>query len=129
MSQPASLAPASSYDVLDDALALLADRGSELANGLTSHAPMVVEALCALRRPDAVTPWLGRYRAGMLPRPPARERIDARRWREALARPERGQDWARFFREELREASWPDVLRRWTARLAPGLAGAATHGE
>ena len=128
MSLPAAVSSAASYDVLDEALTLLAPCGSDLANGLTSHAPMVAEALCALGRPDAVLPWLAHYRAGMLPRPPTREPIDARRWREALARPERIEDWARFFGGELREAAWPDVLQRWTAQLAPGLAGAATHG-
>jgi hypothetical protein len=119
---------ASRYAGHDEALALLAPYGSDLANGLTSHAPMVAEALCALGRPEAVLPWLARYRTGMLARPPARERIDGARWREALARPERGEDWARFFGEELREADWPDVLRRWGARLAPGISGDATHG-
>ena len=128
MNLSAPAAPSPSYEVLDEALALLAPCGSDLANGLTSHAPMVVETLCALGRPDAVLPWLARYRTGMLPRPAACERVDAGRWREALARPERIEDWARFFGDELREAAWPDVLRRWTARLAPGLAGAATHG-
>ena len=29
---------------------------------LTNHAPMVAEALCALGRPDAVRPWVNRYR-------------------------------------------------------------------
>jgi hypothetical protein len=125
---PAAAPAAPLYDVLDEALAELAPFGSELANGLTSHAPMVVEALCALDRPDAVLPWLERYRAGCLPRAPRRERIDPARWRDALARTEREEDWALFFAEELREAPWTDVLRRWAPRLAPGLAGAATHG-
>lgn len=125
---PPTLPARSSYEVLDDALALVAPFGSDLANGLTSHAPMVAEALCALGRGDAVMPWLARYRTGMLPRPDPCGPIDVRHWREALSRPERIEDWARFFGGELREAAWPDVLQRWIARLAPGLAGAATHG-
>jgi len=55
---------------MDEALALLAPYGPDLKNGLTSHAPMAAEALAALGRPDAVMPWLERYRDGMLPRRP-----------------------------------------------------------
>jgi hypothetical protein len=117
-----------SYASLDEALEQLAGSGPDLANGLTSHAPMVVEALCAMGRPEAVAPWLAVYRAGLLPRPAARERLDPARWREALGRPERFAEWSELFREELREAAWRDVLRRWLPRLAPGLCGSATHG-
>jgi hypothetical protein len=125
---PASASPAPRYAAHDEALELLAPYGPELANGLTSHAPMVAEALCALGRPGAVMPWLARYRAGLLPRPPARGPIDPARWRDALGRPERVEDWSRFFGEALREGAWPDVVRVWGGRLAPGLAGDATHG-
>ena len=62
---------ASSYAPLDDALELLAGYGIELDNGNSNHAPMVAEALCALGRPEAVVPWIARYRERMLPRPPA----------------------------------------------------------
>ena len=30
---------------------------------MTSHAPMAVEALCALGRGDAIAAWIERYRA------------------------------------------------------------------
>jgi questin oxidase-like protein len=120
--------PTASYAVMDDALDLLSAYGPDLANGLTSHAPMAAEALCALGRRDAVIPWLERYRRGMLPRPTVRERIAGNDWRAALAQPDRFADWAAFFAEELRGASWGAVLNRWAARLAPGICASAAHG-
>jgi hypothetical protein len=105
----------------------MAAYGPDLANGLTSHGPMAAEALCALGRPDAVLPWVERYRQGMLPRPPARERIVPERWRDALAQENRFTDWSTFFALELAEAPWRAVLDRWVARLAPGICS-ATHG-
>jgi len=117
-----------SYAVLDEALARLAPYGPELSSGLTSHAPMVVEALCALDRADAVMPWLERYRSGLVARAPVGEAIDAAGWRGALGRVERFSDWAAFFARALAEAPWRDVVRAWGPRLAPGLAGDATHG-
>ena len=37
-------------------------------------------------------------------------------------------DWDRYFRAQLAEEPWRDVLARWWPRLLPGLAAAATHG-
>jgi hypothetical protein len=116
------------YDSLDDALDFLAPFGPDLRNGLTSHAPMAAEALCALGRPDAVRPWLERYRPGLLPRPSPVARIPRDGWREALARPERFADWSALFAAELEEAPWRDVLERWVGRLAPGICASACHG-
>jgi hypothetical protein len=76
---------APSYATLDDALELLAPYGIALTNGNSNHAPMVAEALCALGRPDAVMPWLVRYRERLLPRPEAGDRILAEDWRVAVA--------------------------------------------
>lgn len=114
--------------MLDEALELLADDGPDLRNGMTSHAPMVAETLCTLGRPDAVIPWLDRYRVLSLPRPPRVEPIDRVHWRSALAQEKRFSDWSAFFADELAEARWRDVLDRWVARLAPGYCAAATHG-
>ncbi len=120
--------PASSYDPLDDALDLLADCGSALANGNFNHAPMVAEALCALGRPAAVMPWIERYRPRLLRRETAGEPIRPELWREALGRDGSFAAWSGFFAEELQAAAWPQVLDRWAARLAPGASAAATHG-
>ncbi len=116
------------YESFDEVLETLAPFGPDLRNGNTSHAPMAVEALCALGRADAVVPWLDRYRAELLPMPARRERISAENWRGALARPERAGDWSAFFAEELLGAAWREVLDRWVGRLAPALCASATHG-
>jgi hypothetical protein len=116
------------YRPLDDALDEIAPFGIALTNGNFNHAPMAVEALCALGRPDAVEPWLQRYRERMLPREAAGSRIAADDWRGNLGRRERFADWARFFGERLEEAPWHSVLHNWVARLAPGFCAAATHG-
>ena len=119
---------APSYTSLDDALETLSGFGTALKNGNSNHAPMVAEALCAMGRPDAVMPWIDRYRDRMLPRLPARDRISGGDWRSTLGERSRFADWAVFFGEELQEAAWSEVLDRWVARLAPGFCAAATHG-
>jgi hypothetical protein len=116
------------YASLDEALETLAPYGIELKNGNSNHAPMVAEALCALGRPEAVMPWLARYRERMLPRPPAGARIRREDWRAALGERGRFTDWSAFFGEELREGPWREVLDHWMERLAPGFCAAATHG-
>jgi hypothetical protein len=117
-----------SYAILDDALESIADAGPELANGLTNHAPMAIEALCALDRSDAIRPWLDHYRPAMLPRPPSVERIQPGAWKSALACPERFADFRELIADDLKEAAWPAVLDRWTLRLVPGISAAAMHG-
>jgi len=120
--------PAASYASLDDALDSLSGAGSGLTNGNFNHAPMVAEALCALGRPEAVMPWLEHYRPRMLPRGAAGPAIRAGNWRSELGRGERFAAWGEFFAEELGAAPWREMLGRWTARLAPGVSAAATHG-
>jgi Questin oxidase-like len=117
----------SSYAALDTALETITPFGIALKNGNSNHAPMVAEALCALGRPEAVRPWLDRYRARMelRPAPGALIGVD---WRAVLGRRERFADWAVFFAAELAQAPWAEVLDRWVDRLAPGFSAAATHG-
>jgi hypothetical protein len=117
-----------SYTSFDDALETLAGYGIELKNGNSNHAPMVAEALCAMGRPEAVKPWIARYRERMLPRPPGGNAIRRDNWRSALGERDRFTDWAAFFGEELQQAPWPEVLSRWVGRLVPGFGAAATHG-
>jgi len=125
-------------DALDEALLLLRRAEPESRQGLSTHAPMVAEALCALGRCEEAVPWVARYRAPLLDLPRPTERIDPREWRRALG-PDLGAsswerslarwaDWRELFAEELEAAPWPGVLDRWAGRLAPGLCGAATHG-
>lgn len=89
-------------DRLDAALERLAGFGPDLTNGMTSHAPMVVEALSVLGRGDAADRWIDAHAASLTPRPGAD--------------PGDGV------------ADWRTDLDHRLARLAPGAAGAAMHG-
>jgi hypothetical protein len=120
--------PIASYEPLDEALDRLSSYGPELANGNFNHAPMVAEALCALGRPEAVLPWIERYRPRIVPRAAAGETIDAWGWRGEFGRRERFAAWSGFFIEALDADDWRAVLDLWLARLAPGVSAAATHG-
>jgi hypothetical protein len=116
------------YAPLDDALEILSPYGPELTNGNFNHAPMVVEALCALGRPEAVFPWIEAYRARMTPRPASSEPLDWSQWRAHLGKRESFSQWSRLFATKLGAEPWRSVLDRWAARLAPGYSAAATHG-
>jgi hypothetical protein len=117
-----------SYEPLDDALDRLSSYGPQLANGNFNHAPMVAEALCALGRPQAVMPWIERYRTRLVPRDVAGAPIAPAEWRAALGQRDRFAAWSTLFAGELRDAAWQVVLERWVDRLAPGVSAAATHG-
>jgi Questin oxidase-like len=116
------------YAAMDDALERLRDTGPELRNGLTNHAPMAAEAMCALGRPQAVAPWVERYRRKIPPAPARVERVPAQNWESALGQLARHADWVDFFDNELKEAPWRAVLDRWVARLGPGIVASAAHG-
>jgi hypothetical protein len=116
------------YSTLDAALERLAPYGPHLANGMTSHAPMVVEALAALGRADALLPWIEKHRSDLTARPAAVAPIAREAWRGVLGRADRFADWSDFFARELAESPWRDVVARWTLRFAPGFCAAATHG-
>lgn len=118
----------SSYESLDEALEALAGYDIALKNGNSNHAPMVAEALRAMGRPQAVIPWVSRYKERLLSRPAAGDAVRAETWRSALGQRERFADWANFFGKELLQAPWPEVLDRWAGRLMPGFCAAATHG-
>jgi len=116
------------YAKFDEALASMTSAGPDLRNGLTNHAPMAIEALCAMGRDDAVMAWLDRDRGGMQPGPASRQRIDQNNWREALGQFERVADWRAFFANELQEAPWREVLARWVAHCASAVCASAMHG-
>lgn len=116
------------YSTLDKLLKSIEDCGAELDNTLTNHAPMVLEALCAIGRADAAPAWLERYRHHLLPWPQPRRPIDAHEYRSALGDASRLCDWRQFFLETLDREPWREIARTWVSRLVPGLSGAATHG-
>jgi|SRR5208282_2576651 len=116
------------YSVLDETLEIMAPMGPDLNDGLSNHAPMAIEAMCAMGRRDAVMPWFERYRRRLAPRPARVARLTDGNWRAALGDVRRTEDWFEFFHNQLEDRPWPDVLDQWAARLAPGLMAAATHG-
>lgn len=131
-------ARAGDEDALDAALTVLrrAEPGCRL--GLSTHAPMVAEALSALGRAERAVELVEAYRGALVPLPSASRRIDSENWRAALG-PAYGVsswteangrwgDWREYFERELDARPWRDVLDLWAGRLAPGLSGGATHG-
>jgi hypothetical protein len=125
-------------EALDEAFGRLQKQEPQSTLGLSTHAPMVAEALCALGHADHAVPWVETYAGPVRRLPTPSTPIDRDRWREALG-PHRGAatweaenarwgDWKEFFIAELSEARWQDVLDLWVGRLAPGMCGAATHG-
>jgi hypothetical protein len=115
-------------DILDDAFVALSVTAPNLTDGNTNHAPMVAETLVTIGRGDAVPTWVDAYRrqVGTEDRPAARPPLTD--WRESLGKPRLWPEWVGLFRTELAEEGWQDVLDAWSARLAPGLSGEATHG-
>jgi hypothetical protein len=128
----------SSDDALDEALRLIHKPEPQCKQGLSTHAPMAAEALCALGHSERAVAWVKEYDRPVLPLPPATAPIVRGQWRAALG-PRIGAatwelsnarwgDWKEFFVAELSEARWQDVLDFWVGRLIPGMSGAATHG-
>ena len=113
---------------IDAALDVLRHTGPDLVGGNSNHAPMVVEALFALGRPDAVMPWIEGYQSRLQEPPPPCGPIARENWREYLGDRNYIADWVAFFERELDAAPWPEVLREWLPRLVPGLMAAAAHG-
>jgi hypothetical protein len=116
------------YSALDEALVTLATAGPELRNGNSNHAPMAIEALCAMGRGDTALPWLDHYRKQLTPRPAQFERITDANWQAAIGDPRRLGDWFEFFTDALKQQPWRIVLNQWAPRLAPGVVAAAMHG-
>jgi hypothetical protein len=116
------------YDTLDESLDRLKAFAPDLRNGFTNHAPMAIEALCALGRGDAALPWLQSnwgYRALLLPRREAHRPITD--WQAALGNG-RSEDWSLFLAADFSADRWREAAARWIARLLPGIAAAALHG-
>ncbi len=115
-------------ELLDQALERIAARFPDANIHRSNHAPMVSEALATLGRPEAIAPWLDAHLDDFERSRLERRPIEREHWREALGHTERYADWQASFLAEIEADGWPAVLRRWVPRLAPGLAGVATHG-
>ncbi len=116
---------------LDEALEILQVTGPEFAEdedgGLSNHGPMAAEALCVLGRDAEVIGWVERYLPRLQEHPSPGTPL-GEDWRESLGDYRRLPDWLALFDRELAEGDWTGPLDVWVARLAPGLAAAATHG-
>jgi hypothetical protein len=115
-------------EAMEDALELLAPTGPEYAGRLANHGPMAAEALVELSRPDAVVPWVERYKTRLRDHPGGTRPIDPKSWREALGENDRVGDWIVLFRREVEERPWKALLAEWVPRLSPGVVAAAFHG-
>ncbi len=128
-------------DALDAAFARLQEGDWHNRGGLSSHAPMAVEALAALGAGAAISGWIEQFARNARPveLPQPRERIDVEQWRRhvGLVQPEssswdranaRYGDWLVHFTEQLRERPWRELLATWAPRFAPGFCAAAMHG-
>jgi hypothetical protein len=125
---PNAARPRAGSGALDAALEILGPTGPEYHGGLANHGPMAAEALVALDRPEAVVPWVERYRRLLDSRPRGGRPIAAADWREALGEGSRLGDWLLFFEREVEARGWKAALADWSDRLAPGVAAAAFHG-
>jgi len=117
-------------DVLDEAYVRLHHWGPEFGgeNGLSNHGPMAVEVLSRRGFENQVGTWLDRYVTRLEALPGQADPITENNWAEAMGRLSRVGDWVAFFRREVREAPWPEVLAAWWPRLLPAIASGATHG-
>ena len=113
---------------IDEMLDLISFAGAEFGNGGANHGPMAAEALFALGREEAVLPWVEGYRSRLTDRLSPSLAIPRADWQEYLGARDRLGDWIELFENELKDASWQDVVRQWVPRLAPAVMAAATHG-
>jgi hypothetical protein len=98
--------------------------------GFSEHAPMVAEAMSSLGMNDRIAPWIedAKTRHRHHPPPPPFEPIDHARWQAAIGDAKRMTDWFAFFRAELSERPWREVVALWVPRFIDGFAGGLTHG-
>jgi hypothetical protein len=88
---------------------------------------MAAEAMVRRGHADQVHRWLDGYMTRLEEFPRGSSPIGSG-WRDALGDPRRIADWTGYFRQEVTEQPWRQVLGTWWPRLLPGVAAAATHG-
>jgi Questin oxidase-like len=120
-------------DAIDDALERLDSLGFTMENSFSEHGPMVAEAISTLGRNEDVAGWVEIYkqRHRHAPLPPRKQPIDGgdeAGWGSALGDYARATDWLEFFREQLKERRWQDVISNWVPILVSGYFGGLTHG-
>jgi hypothetical protein len=113
--------------ILDQAYVRLHDTGPEFDGWLSNHGPMAAEAMARRGHADTVHRWLDVYVRRLEDFPRGTSPVGAD-WRVGLGAPRRVADWTAYFRRELADQPWRQVLDTWWPRLLPGVAAAATHG-
>lgn len=114
--------------LLDDAYALLHDKGPEFEGWLSNHGPMAADALMRLDRSSDMPRWVRGYAKRLEPMPGTRWQISEAEWREVLGDASRLGDWCALLTRQVRTEPWDAVLARWWPRLLPGAVAAAAHG-
>src|SRR5215469_12475906 len=117
----------SATGTLDEAYERLHATGPEFDGWLSNHGPMAAEAMVRRGHADEVPGWLDVYMRRLEEFPRGSGPIGAG-WQDALGDPRRVADWTTYFRREVTEQPWRQVLDTWWPRLLPGVAAAATHG-
>jgi hypothetical protein len=112
---------------LDEAYERLNATGPEFDGWLSNHGPMAAEAMVRHGQAGQVHRWLDGYMTRLEEFPRGSGPIGAG-WQDALGDPRRIADWTGYFRREVNEQPWRQVLGTWWPRLLPGVAAAATHG-
>ncbi|HEY3607391.1 MAG TPA: hypothetical protein VGL06_07815 [Pseudonocardiaceae bacterium] len=118
-------------DALLESLTRAQLKGFEYNGFVANHAPMAAEVLATLGLSYAdIAKWTETYLTWVDEPEPGQERIvdSPASLAAALGDIERSTDWVAFFDEELKRASWRDVLLSWWPRLLPGVSAAGTHG-
>jgi hypothetical protein len=116
-----------SAGTLDEAYERLHATGPEFDGFLSNHGPMAAEAMVRHGHSDLVGSWLDVYMRRLEEFPRGLGPIGTG-WQEALGDLRRVADWTAFFRAQISERPWREVLNAWWPRLLPGVAAAATHG-
>jgi hypothetical protein len=119
---------ASRQEAINGALERLAHVGFAMEPGFAEHGTMVAETISTLGFDDEVVPWVARAETNRrhIPPPPPQTPIagrDETEWRAAIGVTSRATDWLQFFRRELSERAWRDVLAAWVPILIEGHAG------
>ena len=120
------------YQNHDGLLQRLAPFDCVLSNGLSNHAPMVVEALAAMHSDEYAPKWLADYEHLLSPRPAQHRSISASinnsGWQSAVSDNVRYADWVVFFDAEIKASGWKETCQVWVGLLVTGFLSAACHG-
>ena len=98
--------------VLGEAYERLHLTGPEYHGYLSNHGPMVAEAMVRHGHGHVVNHWLDVYTSRLEEFPRGIGPIGSD-WQEALGDMRRVADWTAFFRREISEQPWRQVLNTW----------------